>query len=160
MKKIRIIMLFTIVLTLIVNIILLVVFFPTMPIFGYKHSIPSGENQITITEQPLSNVLNDSYYSSTLKFWYITSLIFQIITIIILFIALIVLITKVIKKNNYVIMIISFIFSIINSITIFVLFINKMPLNIVSIIALLINITLFIIYLVSRLNSKEYLSNK
>ena len=159
MKKIRIIILFTIVLTLIVNIVLLGVFFPTMPIFGYKHSIPSGENQITITEQPLFNVLKDSYYSSTLKFWYITSLIFQIITIII-FIALIVLITKVIKKNNYIIMIISFIFSIINSITIFVLFINKMPLNIVSIIALLINITLFIIYLVSRLNSNEYLSNK
>ena len=130
------------------NILLLCVFFPTMPIFGYKHSIPSGENQITITEQPLFNVLNDSYYSSTLKFCYITSLIFQIITIIILFIALIVLITKAIKKNNYIIMIISFTLSIINSITIFVLFINKMPLNIVSTVPLVISIILLLTYLI------------
>lgn len=56
-------------------------FFPTLPIYGYVHQVPSGDYSITIVPNTLFHVLKDNYYSQGLKASYIISFILQIINV-------------------------------------------------------------------------------
>lgn len=57
---------------------------PSMPIFGFSHSIvdPTDPdlNSITITSLPLFNVLTDDFYSIQLKSAYVSLFVFEILS--------------------------------------------------------------------------------
>lgn len=57
---------------------------PSMPIFGFSHTLvdPTNPdlNSVTITSLPLFNVLTDDFYSIQLKSAYVSLLIFEILS--------------------------------------------------------------------------------
>lgn len=58
--------------------------FPSMPIFGFTHSLVDPSNpesySITITEQPLFHVLRDNFYSIQLKSAYVSLFVFEVLS--------------------------------------------------------------------------------
>ena len=57
---------------------------PSMPIFGFTHSLVDPSNpesySITITEQPLFHVLRDNFYSIQLKSAYVSLFVFEVLS--------------------------------------------------------------------------------
>lgn len=71
--------------------ILIALIFPTSPIFGYWHLVPSfpgSDKYVSISPQPLYKVLRDDFYSSSLKAGYISIVVFEILAVICILILL------------------------------------------------------------------------
>ena len=72
--------------------ILIALIFPTSPIFGYWHTVPSfpgSDKHVSISPLPLYQVLSDDIYSSSLKAGYISIVVFEVLAVICILILLI-----------------------------------------------------------------------
>ena len=69
-------------LTVLLSLLMLFAFFPSLPIYGYSHDVASGNGMmITVTSGSLFTVMSDSFYSSGIKTAYMFFFIFQILSI-------------------------------------------------------------------------------
>lgn len=69
-------------LTVLLSLLMLFAFFPSLPIYGYSHDVTSGNGMmITVTSGSLFTVMSDSFYSSGIKTAYMFFFILQILSI-------------------------------------------------------------------------------
>lgn len=63
--------------------VLVVLLWPSLPLWGYSHSVPSGDSgyHITITSQPLFHVLSDDYYPISLRAGYLTMFFLEVFAV-------------------------------------------------------------------------------
>ncbi len=117
------------------SLLILSIFFPLLPIWGYTHEIITSTEpllKITITEQDLFRVLNDTFYNTGLKTAYVFIMILEIISLIISLFSLVVSFLRKKQKLSCFIFMISCSINIILSLLIFSSFIAKRPLNIIG----------------------------
>lgn len=141
----------------IISLFLLFIFFPLSHIWGYSHQIIVSTDpllKITITEQSLFTVLNDSFYSNELKTSYVFIIIIEIVSIVVSLSSLVV--SCIIKKLNLnrILSLISCSINVILTLLIFLNFISKMPLNIISGFFLFLSIILVIVNVIFIFYSK------
>ena len=124
----------------VVSCLLFALFFPTLEIFGSVHEVPSQNtgNTITITEEPLFNLLSNDYYSLGLKSAYILLFVFQIISVLSVLLSIVLLLMKSNKLN--LVLLISLSVILVTSILALSLFATKFPLNTLSIVLLVITL--------------------
>lgn len=129
------------------SLLILSIFFPLLPIWGYTHEIITSTEpllKITITEQDLFRVLNDTY-NTGLKTAYVFIMILEIISLIISLFSLVVSFLRKKQKLSCFIFMISCSINVILSLLIFSSFIAEMPLNIIGVFFLFLSVLLAII---------------
>ncbi len=133
-KRKRIVKIILSLINIIISIIVLFIFFPSLQIWGFTHEVITDNDlnlTITITEQTLFKVLNDSFYDNKLKTIYI--IIFSLEIISNLF-SLIAFIQAFKRKNRFdlITILISCSFNVMLCCSILLAFIYSFPLNIIS----------------------------
>ncbi len=117
------------------SLLILSIFFPLLPIWGYVHPLITNSEPlltVTITQQDLFRVLNDTFYNTRLKIIYVFIMILEIISLIISLFSLVVSFLRKKQKLSLCILMISCSINIILSLLIFSSFVAVMPLNIIG----------------------------
>lgn len=124
----------------IMSLLAFIIFNPNYKIWGTVHSelsTPDAFETITITENTVYNILNNSYYTSSYKNFCIIIVILEIVSITLCIFSLIFnYVAKQKVRTNFIFSTISFILLATLSILLFVIFFNETPFNIYSLIFL------------------------